>query len=354
MGKNRYAGGSTLKKKVKLWLILLAVVVAVAVIFVVASQVEKLLTPAVETSDSEDANQKLGNDIRKTIEYNGKTYYQNENIKSYLLIGTDVSGKNPVNQPLVKEGYVADMADFMVLLVCDAQNQCWTVLQLDRNTMTNVSLLYPDGKMASEDTMQLCTAFFYGHDRTSSSENTVTAVSKLLKDTPIAGYAAFTNDVVKSINHLAGGVTVTLEDDLSDRDPALTKGATVTLSDKQADLLVKGRMNVDDGSNAARMARQRIYLTGLLQALTAQTKADAKFPQTTYDALTEKMTTDLKKKEVGNLALTLLNYENHGIKTLEGKTELGTVLDDGKKHEEFYPDETSLIKTVINLFYTEK
>ena len=41
-------------------------------------------------------------------------------------------------------------------------------------------------------------------------------------------------DAMPLLNHEVGGVTVTLEDDMTKLDPAMKKGATLTLTDRQA------------------------------------------------------------------------------------------------------------------------
>lgn len=55
------------------------------------------------------------------------------------------------------------------------------------------------------------------------------------------------------LNHEVGGVTVTLEDDMTKLDPAMKKGATLTLTDRQAELLMQSRYAMDDDRNTQRM-----------------------------------------------------------------------------------------------------
>jgi len=43
------------------------------------------------------------------------------------------------------------------------------------------------------------------------------------------------------LNHEVGGVTVTLEDDMTKLDPAMKKGATLNLDGRQAELLMQSR-----------------------------------------------------------------------------------------------------------------
>lgn len=66
-------------------------------------------------------------------------------------------------------------------------------------------------------------------------------------------------DGISELNDLAGGVTVTLEDDFSSIDPAMAKGTTLTLHGDQAETFVRSRMTVGDGTNASRMERQEAF-----------------------------------------------------------------------------------------------
>lgn len=75
-------------------------------------------------------------------------------------------------------------------------------------------------------------------------------------------YVAMNMDGISELNDLAGGVTVTLEDDFSSIDPAMTKGTTLTLHGDQAETFVRSRMTVGDGTNASRMERQSVYAGG--------------------------------------------------------------------------------------------
>lgn len=61
------------------------------------------------------------------------------------------------------------------------------------------------------------------------------------------------------LNHEVGGVTVTLEDDMTKLDPAMKKGTTLTLTDRQAELLMQSRYAMDDDRNTQRIAASRSF-----------------------------------------------------------------------------------------------
>lgn len=51
---------------------------------------------------------------------------------------------------------------------------------MNRDTITEVPMLLADGTANASAKMQLCTAHWYGKDKTASCENTVNTVSKML------------------------------------------------------------------------------------------------------------------------------------------------------------------------------
>ena len=59
---------------------------------------------------------------------------------------------------------------------------------------------------------------------------------------------------------MLGGVTLTFSQDMTDIDPLMTAGATLTLNGQQAEAFCRSRMGVGDQTNASRMVRQRQYL----------------------------------------------------------------------------------------------
>lgn len=351
MKKIRFRRGrATPRTTVKGILIVVATIIMLILILIGAGRLENHLSRTVST-DKSDSNVSLAADHSATLTWKGTTYCRDENVKSYLLLGIDVSDQQ--NSDWTKQGYVADMADNLILVVVNAQKKCYTLFQLDRNTVTAVKMLYPDGSVAEKDRLPLCYAFFYGHDTKSACENEMDAVSGLLKSTPIDGYAAFTMNSMKTINHLVGGVTVKMDHDYSNLDPAMVKGATLTLTDKQAELFLHSRKNADNGTNEARMTRQRIYLAALKQKIRAKTEEDGKFPLTFYSGVADDMTTSMQFDDFNTLATTLLSYRDCGIVALNGNTKTKDTLGDGVTHEEFHPNKNNLMTTVIRLFCTQ-
>ena len=282
-----------------------------------------------------------------TILYIGDDEYEiTHNIESYLLIGTDDSGK--VEAEGTKK-YRGRMADFLTLLVIDRTENTYGFLQIDRNTMTDVPLMDTDGNGEGTAFEQICTANWYGGKPEHGCNNCMYVVNQLLGEFPIQGYYQIHMSDIGTLNHAVGGVQVTLEDDFSAEDPAMTKGTTILLSDQQAETFVRGRMNIGEGDNASRMRRQRQYMDGFKTKAWQKMGEDPSFVEALYKQLEKDAVTDIPPNQVSVVANQMYKGEDMGTLYLDGKTKIGTTLKDGKKHEEFYPKKKSIAECMVKL-----
>ena len=279
----------------------------------------------------------------KTPMSNNKQLFQDpekkqpDEIVSYLIIGTDASGSTG-NQ---KE-YQGNMADFLLLFVMNKTQKTYGFLQLNRDSITDVTMLQKDGTGYASADMQVCTAHWFGKDEEASCKNTVKAVSKLLGGIKIDGYYSLQMESIPEINHLVGGINVTLEEDFTKMDPSMKKGATVTLNDEQAYHYLHDRYGVGDESNLSRMSRQKQYMQAMLDKVKEKSNEDASFINKMYKELQQKATTDLKGRDISSLMNAQKGSSNIGLFTLEGKSKKGEALGDGLEHMEFYPSKQSI------------
>ena len=160
-----------------------------------------------------------------------------------------------------------------------------------------------------------------------SCENTVDAVSNMLYGIRIEGYISLNMDSIKILNHLAGGVPVTIEDDFSQSDSSLVMGQNITLTDDQAMHYVHDRMNVGDGTNECRMRRQKAYVDALFPLYKAKLQADSGFVNEFYNNLSDYMVTDMSVGEMGNVANMIMNSEDKGELSIKGTNAIAE--DDG-------------------------
>lgn len=283
------------------------------------------------------------NSALETVEINGVTCIPRQNLRTYLFIGVDAGGEE------TEEYAVGGMCDVLRLVVVDETHNTYTQLPINRATLTNVHTYDKDGKDYGTSYIQIAyahaTAGVNGGPR--SCENVVQSVSDLLMGQKIDNYVSLDMEGISVLNHLADGVTVTIEDDFSREDPSLVMGETITLSDEQAEHFVRGRMSVGDGTNENRMHRQDVFIEGLKTRLQEKTKADGNFAMEMYDTLQDVMVTNMNKKEFGRIVNALLKYDIAGERTISG-----TLGEDDLGFVTLEPDQDSLADTVIDLFYT--
>lgn len=339
-------------KKLKAALILLAVAAAAVLIVVLLSRLEDRLAGVTDgagtapslaaraAAQTEAPSSPGSHAVADSITYNGRSYVLNDELSVLLLLGID--------DYEVEESSGArndGLADFLTVAVFRPSDSTVTLLQLNRDTMTDVPVLDEQGAFDGYAFEQLALAHVYGSGLQDSCENTVNAVSLLLGGIPIDNYVSFTMGAIPVLNDLAGGVTVMIEDDFTGVDDSLVQGQEATLKGAQAETFVRSRMNMaDDPTNIARMRRQRTYMTALIAALRAASAEDDGFVLNAYGAVADYIVTDCSLDEI-NAYAKLSNFSLSSILTPEGESVAGERL------MEFYVDEDALRQLVIDLFY---
>ena len=277
------------------------------------------------------------------IDLDDLEYSVKDKLKCYLFIGTDHSG----NEDAKDESYQGSMADFLLVAILNKTKGTYGFIQLNRDTITDVPIIDELGDTLGSSEEQLCTAHWYGGSRQQSCLNTVEAVSDLLGGLEIDGYYSIGMDEIAQLNHIIGGATVTIEDDFSRIDPTMEKGKTITLTDQQAVYYLQGRMDVGDGENTSRMRRQRTYMEAVYDKVIERVRAEKRFLEDITDTLGESVTTNMNGEDYARIRDLFRNGKSLGIQSPEGETMLGTKLEDGLEHTEFYMDSASLAKIMI-------
>lgn len=255
-----------------------------------------VLPLAIQTAGFQKLEQVYG-DIRArfrssiSLDFDGKTwYYRDRQIVNVLVIGVD--DREVMHDRI---GYRSGgQADFLMLLAIDRKSKQITPIQIDRDTMAEIDILGIFGNPAGTSTAQICLAQAFGATITESCQNEIRAVSRLLAGIPIDYYVALDMSAIGLINDALGGITVTIEEDLSNLDPAMTAGTTLTLRGRQAETFVRSRMAVrSDSTNAGRMKRQRTYMLSAADKLTEQVAQDAAFGIRFLEQMGSHILTDL-------------------------------------------------------------
>lgn len=290
-------------------------------------------------------NSDSSTDSREMITYKNETYVKKGNLETYLIAGIDAPGK--VEKVTEYDG--TGQCDVLVVIVRDRSTDQCKLLSIDRNTITAVKSLDNDGTYLDTTDIQISLAHAMGFDQQVRAENTVDAVSHLLGDQTIDGYAMVNMGAIQVVNDMVGGVTVTIEDDFSDIDPSMKKGETVTLMGEQAEKYVRSRKEVADGSNQNRMSRQSTYEEAFKPAFRNKCAENSKFPLEVYHAMEDYMTTNISAKKFCRLAI-LMSDENQDEKVSIS----GTYGLDEDEWQTFTPDEDSLQEAILELFYQKQ
>lgn len=275
-----------------------------------------------------------------SIQVDGVSYRRRKNVTSILLMGIDRDSNTEAS------GYRnGGQADFLQLLVIDSAEKKVTRVQIDRDTMTPITILGVLGNQSGVRTSQICLSHGFGDGKAQSCELTVGAVSNLLLGAPVDKYVAMNLDGISVMNDAVGGVTVTLEDDFSALDASMTQGKTMTLMGEQAELFVRSRRSIGVGTNEARMVRQHQYIEQLARKIDSQIQEDKAFIGSLYDELEPYLITDLSRGTLINQSWASRQYKRSFV-ALEGSYQIGS---DG--FMQFHADEAALKQLVLELFY---
>lgn len=277
-----------------------------------------------------------------TLEHEGQTLHYRENeITNYLIIGVD---KENVTQVTGHQN--GGQADFLVVLAIDRIHRSITPVMLDRDAMVEMQTYGVFGHPAGTRVIQLCLAQAYSGVNIPGSVNTVETVEKLLKGIDIHHYVVMDMTAIPLVNDAIGGVEVTLYDDFTSFDPAMTKGATLRLMGQQAEFFVRGRMTVADGSNTSRMARQQQYLSGLLTQFRRAVKGDQVKLNQVLDALEGHMTSDATDNILLHDVNAYDDYEWNALRILSGEHTV-----DEYGFAEFWVDEAALKRLIADIWF---
>ena len=278
--------------------------------------------------------------------YNGCEFIENKQLVNILVIGTDQTNLEAHSEAGYGRG---GQADFISLVTIDEANGKVYCLAIDRDTMVEIDIYGVLGDKTGTSCQQICLSYGFGTGREESCELTERAVSKLLLGIQIDYYAALNMDAIPIINDTLGGVSVTLEQDLTKFDPQMSAGKELTLTGQQAQYYVRGRLGIEDSTNVSRMERQNKYLLNAAQLLKEEIASDENIADKLSQALKEYLITDMDNAELINLINMASSYENCKIDYMQGGHLTGS---DG--FIEFYVDEDALSEVVLERFYIQK
>lgn len=279
---------------------------------------------------------KASNRAEGEIAYQGETYVYNTDLRTVLFMGVDKRGDLTKKEVYSKNG----QTDCLILLVMNKKDKTTEVIEISRDTMTDVDVYSLEGNFIRTIKAQIATQYSYGDGEKRSCQFTKSVVSNLMYGIPIQSYVALDISGISAIVEGMGGVKITVPEDYTSIDPAFIKGQEVILNGAQAEKYVRYRDINEFGSNNQRMERQ----TQFIRAFFPQLKG-----QKDYDEILKVaepyMATDIDADTLKSLS----DYEmNEEIRKVEGEDK------EGKEHDEFYVDDKALYELILDTFYVKK
>lgn len=331
-----------LKKQIFAGLAVVLIFLGVAGIWIYQTQkIQKSRDVRAGSGMAEDAGSSYRN-----ITYKGKEYQYNSLITTVLYAGVDSEGKM---QEYARYA-AAPNADSMALLVLDKKHGKISVIQLSRDTMTEVRRYTMNGTDRGTYLTHLGYAYTYGDGGEVSCENLREAVSGLFRGIPVNEYVVTNLSSIQYLNSLAGGVTVTVPNDsLSAKYPEMAEGTEVILDETNLETFLRYRDTSEHYSNQPRLERQKTYLTAYIQKVQTILPEDPEGMWNKLEDIEDYVQTSVTK----NKYLKFVNLLEQTELTEESFYELKGEHRTGAKHDEFYADEEALMELIIELFYLE-
>ena len=273
----------------------------------------------------------------------GSLYYENawyrsrDSLETVLILGLDKKQKDSS-----QERKNSEQADYLALLILDKEEKNFTILHINRDTMTDIPYIKESGEKSGTIYAQLALAHTFGSDDRMRCRNTVNTVENLLYGIDIDHYLSLTMDAVPILNDSVGGVELRLMDDFTDLDESLVKDVVVTLRGEQALAYVQARGSLEDNTNLHRMERQRQYLSALFEKYSSIKLENM---MDTMMQINEYMVSDCTIEQLSKFLEKFGSYTYEGILTLDGEAVKGD------EFMEFYIDESAVQAMVVELFY---
>lgn len=284
-------------------------------------------------------------DPTSTMIVDGKEYaYYGNYFTNILVVGVDK--ENIASQGTFRSG---GQADFLMLLSIDRHHRTVTPIHIDRDTVADVKVYSPFGHAAGVNKMQICLSHAFGSSNELNCQNTIWAVERFMHGIEVDQFLVLDMTGISMLNDALGGVTVTLEDDFSHLDPAMTPGTTLKLQGKQAEYYVRGRHEIGDNSNKQRMSRQRNFLENLSDLFRQRLKKDPQTVAELFDTLADHMYTSMDSGWVSGQTYALEHYEQKEILDLKGEHRIGA---DG--YMEFHAGEDELKRLIRDVYMIEE
>lgn len=279
------------------------------------------------------------------VEWNGERYRKKPALTVLLLGGIDRDGTEAASPRVNYRN--GGQADFLMLLAIDHGEKKIHQLQIDRDTMTEVTVLGVYGNETGTRELQICLAHSFGARPEDNAGYTVRAVRTLLNGLEIDGYYMIDYSAVPKLTDILDGIPVKIPDDMTAINPEWYKGHTITLTGKDAETFVRTRKTVGSGTNAERMNRQAAYIRSVIDRMRQKLSEETGFAADLISSFRSIAVTELTDQRLLEEISRARAYEVLPVDRLPGR-----YTQDESGFIEFYPDEDSATEWIMNHLYS--
>ena len=329
-----------MKRKRRTILLFSVFLLCVALVAAVLFNLDRIMSAINGTPDDGAGDR---NDTLDTVYIDGEAYRPKSTVKNYLIIGIDKQGEADSNGQA--------QADFILVLSFDSSDNTYTVMPINRDTMTEILVYDVFSGEAKESVAQIALSHNDGTyteiSNTRKCKNTAKAVSNLLYGVEFKNYASMTMDAVGIIVDYVGGVEVYVEYDMTMVDERLVGGQTVLLDGELALKFIGARGGVADETNVSRMERQMAFFDAFIKTA-KNAELDEESLLKCFEDVEDYIVTNAGDGILGEISDKLENYEKNATVKIPGESKVG------QKFMEFHVDEEGLKDIVTDVFYKKK
>ena len=324
------------------------IIIVFMLIIIIIFSIIILLEKYDDTKYIKEKETKIENLDTDIIEYKGKKYIRNIYIKAILFMGVD----NNIPMSVHQDAGYAGQADTVILIAHDEARNSIKLLNIPRDTMTNITLTDINGDIIGENIQHITMAYSFGEGSKLSSEYTKKAVSSLLFDLNIDKYITVKTKVIDIINSLVGGVKVIIPyEGLELIDENWKKGKEVLLEGSTAQKFLRYRDTKEDFSAIKRMEAQKAYILGFEKAFKEHLSKDSNLINNIFEDVEDYTYTDMNRAEEINLVKDLSTGEvlkSENIYLLPGQSNTS------EWYDEYQYDKDKTLELILDMFYREK
>ena len=281
---------------------------------------------------------------RGRIVYKGNEYQYKSNIKTYLLMGIDSMDEVSHRDGATNGG----QSDAIFLLIVDDEKKNWSLMSINRNTMTDVDIYDENGNCMGQTQAQICVQHGFGDGMEQSCERAEKKVSQLLFNLPIDGYFSVNMGALPEINDAMSGVTVDAMDtiDMPDIDVHIDAGENITLMGMQAWGYLVWRDESQVDSATRRLERQRQYIQAAYDKICSEEVDKLDLLTNVLIVIKNYTVIDMNVPQVGYHIISY-NKNLDQIYNLPGNETVGD------RFVEYYMDDDAAKDLLVSLYYDE-